>query len=232
MMLNLTYAQALCLAQEHELENDPNVFLFGPDVGDHKCTFNTTKGLRDRFGDKRIFSTPLSEDALMGVASGAAIAGLRPVLIFIRADFLLLSLSQLARAGCVRYLSGGAISCPVTIRAVIGKSWGNGPEHTKFVYPMLKYVPGVKVVVPSTPQEAYSLSRAAIRANDPVAVFEPRWLFSQRDDVDTELKMELDKHKHLWCEDPPTPTTQPLEDLYYIKKFGVNLRDETFRGPF
>ncbi len=231
-MLNLTYAEALCLAQEHEMEQDENVFLYGLDVGDHKCTFGSTKGLCQKFGSKRVFSTPLSEDALTGVGIGAAISGLRPVQIHIRADFLLLCMNQLANmAGNIRYLSGGKLSCPMTVRAVIGKGWGQGSQHSKEIYTLFRHLPGLKVIVPATPQDAYSDLRAAIRANDPVLCFEPRWLYGQRGNVNVDKKGDLNKYAHLWCDYPPVPTCRPLETAWYKMRYGVEMMDD-FKGPF
>lgn len=234
MKLNCTYVEALCLAQKEAMSEDENVFIYGPDCGDHKMTFNSTKDLKKQFGERRVFSTPLSEDALLGIGVGAAISGLRPINVFIRADFILLSLNQLARAGIVRNYSAGKLQCPITIRAIIGRSWGNGAEHTKDVYPMFKFLPGIKVIVPSTPQEAYSGLKAAIKSNDPVVCMEPRWLYSHNAEVNTELSIPLENWKHLWCDLPPTPTTKPLEIEYYKMKYGVETDSQmdNFRGPF
>ena len=111
MKKTLSYPEAIALAQCEEMEKDPNVFVFGLDVADHKEIFGTVEGLLKKFGPKRVFSTPLSEDAMTGVAIGAAISGLRPIHIHIRADFLLLAMNQLGNmAGNIRYLSGGKLS--------------------------------------------------------------------------------------------------------------------------
>lgn len=234
MKSEMTYVEALCLAQEHEMETNKNVFLYGLDVGDHKCTFGSTKGLKEKFGKERVFSTPLSEDALTGIGIGAAVSGLRPIYIHIRADFLLLCMNQLGNvAGIVRYYSGGILNCPLTIRAVIGGGWGQGSQHSKTIYQLFKYLPGIKIILPSTPQEAYSGLRAAIQANDPVICFEPRWLYDTKDMVDTEAKIPLEKWKHLWCEEPPMPTTRPLETEAYKLRYGKEVENfRTFKGPF
>lgn len=234
MKLNITYREALRLAQEDAMAKDENVFLYGLDVGDHKETFGSTTGLKKRFGEKRVFATPLSEDANCGLGIGAAIAGLRPVNIHIRADFLLLCMNQLANiAGNVSYYSLGRLSCPLTIRAIIGKSWGQGAQHSKEIYPLFKHLPGLKVIVPSTPQEAYSGLRAAIEDNNPVLCFEPRYLYENAGEVDTELSIPLDRWKHLWCDHPPTPTAKHLENEYYKMRFGVEHGEmKDFKGPF
>jgi pyruvate/2-oxoglutarate/acetoin dehydrogenase E1 component len=187
MKLKTTFREALCLAQLHAMERDASVLLYGLDVGDHKDTFGSTKGLKQKFGENRVIATPLSEDALCGMGIGAAIAGLRPVNIHIRTDFLLLCLNQLANiAGNVSYYSNGQLKVPLTIRAVIGRGWGQGAQHSKEVYQMFKYIPGVKVVIPSSVQDAYSLLYESIFDNNPVVFFEHRWLYDIEGQLDTE----------------------------------------------
>ncbi len=234
-MMKITYREALCLAQYNAMQEDPNVFLYGLDVGDHKDTFGSTKGIKAKFGQKRIFASPLSEDSLCGFGIGAAIAGLRPVNIHIRADFLLLCMNQLANiAGNISYFSNGKSKCPLTIRAIIGKSWGQGAQHSKEIYPLFKHIPGIKVIVPSTPQEAYSGLLMAIRDNNPVLCFEPRYLYENEGAVDTTVEIPLEKWKHLWCDHSPTPTARHLEKEYYLRRFGVDgdQMGKDFKGPF
>lgn len=250
MKLKTTFREALCLAQKHAMEKDENVFLYGLDVGDHKETFGSTIGLKKQFGSKRVFATPLSEDALCGLGIGAAIAGLKPINIHIRADFLLLCLNQLANiAGNVSYYSNGKLKCPLTIRAVIGRGWGQGAQHSKEIYQMFKYIPGIKVVVPSSVQDAYSLLLASIMDPNPVVFFEHRWLYDVEGEVDTEKVMSLQqvgenilgvpacgwevieqkdsaeitwdhKGRYYECRLPPVPTCRHLEDEYYRMRYG------------
>lgn len=197
MKLKTTFREALRLAQEHAMEKDENVFLYGLDVGDHKETFGSTVGLKKKFGKKRVFATPLSEDALCGLGIGAAIAGLRPVNIHIRADFLLLCMNQLANiAGNVAYYSNGKLSCPMTIRAIIGRGWGQGAQHSKEVYQLFQTIPGIKIVVPSSVQDAYSLLYASIMDPNPVVFFEHRWLYDVEGELDTDSKKILENNYH------------------------------------
>ncbi len=196
MKLKTTFREALCLAQEHAMQQDENVFLYGLDVGDHKDTFGSTKGLKKKFGEKRVFATPLSEDVLCGLGIGAAIAGLRPVNIHIRADFLLLCANQLSNiAGNVAYYSNGKLQCPLTIRAIIGRGWGQGAQHSKDIYQMFSTIPGLKIVVPSSVQDAYSLLRASIFDNNPVLFFEHRWLYDVEGELDTEAEVNYGESK-------------------------------------
>src|SRR5580658_189115 len=124
---NLRYVDAINEALAQALEADPRVFVFGLDVDDHKGIQGSTKGLPQRFGAERVFGTPLSEEAMTGVAIGAAMAGLRPVHVHIRMDFLMLCMNQLVNmAAKSRYMYGGQVRVPMVVRSMIGKSWGQG----------------------------------------------------------------------------------------------------------
>ena len=131
---------------------DPSVVLFGLDVDDPKAIQGTTRGLVEKYGPARVFGTPLSEDAMTGVAIGMALAGLRPIHVHIRMDFLMLAMNQLVNvAAKSRYMYGGRASVPLVVRSMIGKSWGQGAQHSQGLYSFFMHVPGLKVVAPSTP---------------------------------------------------------------------------------
>ncbi|MDP3723066.1 MAG: transketolase C-terminal domain-containing protein [Candidatus Omnitrophota bacterium] len=181
----MTFRRALSLALEQEMETDPNVFVFGLDVPDHKRIYGSTEGLVERFGKHRCFGTPLSEDAMTGVALGAAISGLRPVHVHIRVDFLLLAMNQIANMiSTLRYMSGGTLAIPLVIRAVIGRGWGQSAQHSKSLHSVFAHLPGLKVVMPASPQDAYSLLRASVRDDNPVIFLEHRWLYEVEGEVD------------------------------------------------
>ena len=188
----MTFRDALNLALVREMESDPSVFVFGLDVPDHKRIFGSTKGLVERFGRKRCFGTPLSEDAMTGVALGAAVSGLRPVHVHIRADFMLLAMNQIINmVSNLRYMSGGKLAIPLVIRAIIGRGWGQAAQHSKSLHGVFAHIPGLKVVLPTTPQDAYSLLRSAIRDDNPVIFMEHRWLYDIRDRVDESCDVPL-----------------------------------------
>ena len=192
MKPSITFAEALNLALVREMESDPDVFVFGLDVPDHKRIFGSTRGLVEKFGAERCFGTPLSEDAMTGVALGAAIAGLRPVHVHIRADFVLLGMNQIGNMlSNLRYMSGGRLSSPLVIRAVIGRGWGQSAQHSKSMHGVFAHFPGLKVVLPTTPQDGYSLLRSAIRDDNPVLFLEHRWLYDIAGVVDEEEKIPL-----------------------------------------
>lgn len=188
----LSFRESLNLALIREMENDPSVFVYGLDVPDHKRIFGSTKGLVEKFGQERCFGTPLSEEAMTGVALGAALSGLRPVHVHIRADFMLLAMNQIANMiSNLHYMSGGRLKVPLVIRAVIGRGWGQSAQHSKSMHSMFAHLPGIKVVLPTTPQDAYSLLRAAIRDDNPVIFMEHRWLYDVEGEVDDEEVVSL-----------------------------------------
>lgn len=173
------YAEALCEAFELELQRDPAVFLFGLDVDDHKAIQGSTKDLQKKFGADRVFCTPLSEDAMTGVAIGAAMAGLRPIHVHIRMDFLLLCMNQLINmAAKAHYMYNGQVKVPLVVRAMIGRSWGQGGQHSQALYPLFMHVPGLKVVAPTNAYDAKGCMISAIRDNNPVIFIEHRLLYS------------------------------------------------------
>jgi pyruvate/2-oxoglutarate/acetoin dehydrogenase E1 component len=176
----LSYVEAVREATDLEMARDPSVIVFGLDVDDPKAIQGTTRGLLDRHGPARVFGTPLSEDAMTGTAIGMALAGLRPIHVHIRMDFLMLAMNQLVNvAAKSRYMNGGQVALPLVVRAMIGKSWGQGAQHSQGLYSFFMHVPGLKVVAPATPHDAKGCLIAAIRDDNPVIYVEHRLLHSQ-----------------------------------------------------
>ncbi len=187
MKQTITFRQALNQALAREMESDSSVFVFGLDVPDHKRIYGSTVGLVEKFGKRRCFGTPLSEEAMTGVALGAALSGLRPVHVHIRADFVLLGMNQIANmVSNLTYMSGGRLRVPLVIRAMIGRGWGQSAQHSKSLHSLYAHFPGLKVVLPTTPQDAYSLLRSSIRDDNPVIFLEHRWLYDISGEVDDE----------------------------------------------
>ncbi len=183
----ITYCEALNEAMIQEMERDPNVFVYGIGVPDHKKVFGSTANILEKFGPKRCFDTPISEDSMTGVALGAAINGLRPIHVHIRVDFLLLAMNQLANVvSSYCYGLGGKKGAPLVIRAIVGRGWGQGFQHSKSVHATFAHIPGLKVVLPTTPSDAKGLLIAAIRDDDPIVFIEHRWLYWQTGDVPIE----------------------------------------------
>src|SRR5207245_10778361 len=145
---------------------------------DAKGRFGTTRGAFEQFGPGRVFDTPLSEAALTGVAAGAAISGMRPLLVHARNDFLLLTMDQIVNnAAKWRYMSGGKLRVPFTIRASIGRGWGQAAQHSQSLQAMFAHVPGLQVIMPATPGDAKGLLMTAYSTDSPVLCLEHRWLY-------------------------------------------------------
>jgi len=183
----ISYREAIREALTQEMERCPDVFVYGIGVPDHKGIFGSTMGLAEKFGKDRCFDTPLCESAMTGFGMGAAISGMRPVHVHMRADFMLLAMNQLANmVSSYRYVSGGKLEVPMVIRAVIGRGWGQGIQHSKSMHSVYAHIPGLKVVIPTTVYDAKGLLISAIRDNNPVIVMEHRLLYDSVDEVPEE----------------------------------------------
>lgn len=175
-----SYVAAINEALALALDGDPSVFVLGQGVDDPSSMFGTTRGLQARFGRGRVFDTPLSEEAMMGVAAGAAMNGMRPVYMHNRPDFVLLAFNQLVtHASKFHFMDNGQTTVPMVVWAAIGRGWGSGAQHSQAIQGMLLGVPGLKIVMPSTPHDAKGLLLSAIMDNNPVCVFEHRWLMKK-----------------------------------------------------
>lgn len=183
-MRTLTFAKAICEATAVCMQRDSSVFLMGLGVPDPKGTFGTTLGLKEEFGDERVFDIPTSENGMTGIAIGAAITGQRVIMTHQRVDFALLTIEQLVnQAAKWHYMFGGQASVPIVVRMVIGRGWGQGPQHSQSLQAMFAHIPGLKVVMPATPSDAKGLLIASVEDNNPVMFLEHRWLHSLEDQV-------------------------------------------------
>lgn len=173
----ISFGQAVNEAITLAMEQDPGVICYGLGTTDPKGIFGTTSGLRERFGDARVFDMPTSENAMTGVAVGAALAGLRPVMTHQRLDFFLLAMDQLVNAAAKwHYMFGGQQSVPITIRLIVGRGWGQGPTHSQNLHAWFAHIPGLKVVMPATADDAKGLLLESIFDSNPVVFLEHRWL--------------------------------------------------------
>jgi len=177
-MKTLKYSDALRAALAQAMEADPTIVVMGIGVDDHKAVFGSTKDLVGRFGRARVFDTPISEAAMTGVALGAALNGLRPVHIHIRTDFLYLAMDQLFNmAAKWRSMFGGRAGAPLVVRAVIGRSWGQGAQHSQALQSFFMHVPGIRVAMPTTAAEGQGLLLSALTSADPAILIEHRLLY-------------------------------------------------------
>lgn len=180
----LSYAQSVREGLEQAMEHHSNVIVIGEGVPDPKAIFNTTLGLREKFGSDRVFDMPLAENGVTGVCIGAALSGLRPVLVHQRIDFALLSMDQLVNnAAKWSYMFNGKASVPIVVRMIVGRGWGQGPQHSQSLQAMFAQVSGLKVVMPTSAHDAKGLMISAIEDNNPVLFIENRWLHHICDNV-------------------------------------------------
>jgi pyruvate dehydrogenase E1 component beta subunit len=180
----ISFSQAIREAQSEAMKIDKKVFIFGLGVDKTAHIFSTTKDLKQRFGKNRIFDTPASEQALTMFAAGAANANMRPILIHQRLDFMIYTFDQLINwIALWSFKSSGKSKMPLVIRAVVGRGWGQGPQHAKCLHSMFAHVPGLKVVMPSSPSEAKGLLLSSIFSNDPVIFIEYRSLYNSKEFV-------------------------------------------------
>lgn len=182
--------QAVAQAIGDEMRDDPSVVVWGEDVGAAGGVFKATVGLHEEFGE-RVRDTPISEMGFLGAAAGAAATGLRPVVEIMFMEFLGVALDQLVtEAAQFPYLSGGRYQVPLTVRCSAGAGLGFGAQHSQMLERWLIGTPGLKVVVASSSQSAYEVTRAAIRDDGPVMVIEPRRLYADRGELDTSAAIQ------------------------------------------
>lgn len=183
-MPNMTFAQALNDAHKAEMQRDPNIYVAGEDVGIYGGIFGVTAGLLDQFGDKRVKDTPITESAIIGTAVGAATVGLRPVIELMFVDFIGVALDQLYnQAGKMKYMFGGKAKIPMVMRTACGAGIGAAAQHSQCLEALFMHLPGLKVVMPSTPYDAKGLLIAAIRDDNPVVFLEHKMLYAMEGEV-------------------------------------------------
>lgn len=174
----LFYREAIREALAQAMEKDQSVYILGEGVDDATGIFGTTLDLHKKFGRQRVFDIPVAENGMTGVAIGSAITGMKPIFVHMRMDFLLMSMDQIVNhAAKWRYMFGGRLRVPLTIRAIIGRGWGSAAQHSQSLQALFTHIPGLKVVMPSTPYEAKGLLISSINDEDPVIFIEHRWLY-------------------------------------------------------
>jgi len=173
----ITYAEAVREAQDLCLSEHDKSYIMGLGVPDPKGIFGTTTGLQELYGVDRVFDTPLSENAMTGVAIGSAITGLRPILTHQRLDFALVSMDQIVnQAAKWHYMFNGKMTAPLLIRMIIGRGWGQGPQHSQNLKAWFAHIPGLRVLAPSTPKDAKGMIISGLKDNSPTIIIEHRWL--------------------------------------------------------
>lgn len=176
-MRTLKFFEAIREATDQAMAADSSVYIMGLGVPDPKRIFGTTGGLLEKYGPERVLDMPTSENAMTGVAIGSAIGGMRPIMTHQRVDFFLLAMDQLINnAAKWRVMFAGQMKVPLVIRLIVGRGWGQGPQHSQTLHSLFAHIPGLHVVAPSTPYDAKGLLLSAIAGDDPVVYLEHRWL--------------------------------------------------------
>ncbi len=187
-MRRLSYAQAINEALHQKMASDERVILIGQGVKSPWYVGNTAVGLVERFGEERVIDTPVSENSISGIAVGAALAGLLPVLVFPRMDFMLYAMDQIINhAANWHYMFGGQLSIPLTIWGIINRGGEQAAQHSQSLQAVFAHIPGLKVVMPSTPYDAKGLLLSAIEDQNPVVFIDERWLYQDTGDVPQDL---------------------------------------------
>lgn len=182
-----TVTEALQEAIHEEMERDDEVFLHGIDVADRGGSFSVSEGLLDDFGPNRVRDTPISESAIVGTGLGAAAAGLRPIVEIMYSDFMGVAFDQIMnQVALMRYMFGGKLDIPLTIRTADGGGFSAAAQHSKTLHSLIMHLPGIRVVNASTPYDAKGLLKAAVRHDDPVFFFEHVNIYNKKSQVPTE----------------------------------------------
>lgn len=190
MSREITYAQAIAESLVQGMDHDPSVFVFGLGVDDYKGIFGTTREAFLKFGSARVFDTPASENALTGIAIGAALNKKRPVLVHARNDFMFLALDQMINnAAKWKYTYAGKSTAPIVVRGIIGKGWGQGPTHSQSLQSIFAHFPGIVVAMPSNAADIKGITLQALRSDAPVVILEHRSLY--------DLKMDVPKNYYI-----------------------------------
>lgn len=190
MSSNSTFAQKILASYEDLMDRDEKVVAFGLGINDPKGVFGTTLGLAEKFGRRRVFDIPTSENALTGVGVGLAIGGYKPILCHQRFDFALLSVDQLVNSAAKwHFMFGQQFTVPLTVRMIIGRGWGQGPTHSQCYHSWFEQVPGLKVVVPSRAETVASLFKQSVLDPNPVIFIEHRWLHGLESDSDRGVEL-------------------------------------------
>ena len=186
-MREIKYSEAILEATDFSLGNDPSVMVVGLGVPDPKGIFGTTKGLQEKYGDSRVMDMPTSENGMTGIMIGASLNGYRPILTHQRVEFALLSIEQIVnQAAKWFYLNAGQQNVPIVIRMIIGRGWGQGPQHSQSLESWFAHIPGLKVVMPSNSYDAKGLLISSVEDDNPVIFIEHRWLHNTFDNVPSE----------------------------------------------
>ena len=181
---DITFSQAINEALAEEMRRDESVFIIGEDVAEAGTPFKVLSGLVEEFGTERVIDSPISESGFTGIGVGAAMTGMRPVVDIMFGDFMTIIMDQIAnQAAKIHYMSGGKLKVPMVVRTNLGASRRSAAQHSQSLHVWLSHIPGLKVILPSTPYDAKGLMKTAIRDDNPVVFFEDKMMFQDKGEV-------------------------------------------------
>lgn len=225
-----TTTEAINLALKDSMKADRKTILFGEGIDDPSSMFGTTKGIKKLFPKNRVFEMPLSENLFIGAAIGASYFGDRVVVNLQRVEFLLLAMEQLINnAAKSSYISHGKLKVPIVIRAVVGRGWGQGPEHSQSLESLFSMIPGLKVAMICFPDDAYHITKNAIFDNNPVVIIESRWCHYNLGKINFKKKtkltsfIKLNNGKDLSIVSNSYTTSECYAIAKFLKKFQINI---------
>lgn len=229
MKRNITFVQSINEAISFSMEVDRSVICFGLGVTDPKGVFGTTIGLENKYGQDRVFDMPTSENAMTGIGIGAALNGIKSIATHQRLDFFLLAMDQLVNGAAKwHYMYGSKLNVPITIRLIIGRGWGQGPTHSQNLQAWFAHIPGLKVVMPSTPSDAKGLLISSILDPNPVIFLEHRWLHNLEGHVpegDYRVPIGVAKNMHegtdITIVSSSYMTIEAMHAAKYLRKYDI-----------
>ena len=227
MLKNKTFSQAIKEGLDQSMRKDKNVIILGQLVDKHAGIFGTTTGLVKKYGKKRVVDFPIAESLMTSSTIGMSLTGLKPVIIHQRLDFSMYAMDALINwISLCKSKSGGKSDLSLTIRAIIGKSWGQGPQHSKSLYQTFAHLPGIKVAVPSNPYDAKGMIINSIFGNTPTIVLENRSLFSMQGPVENKM-FRINESPKLICSGKKLTIVSFGNELQITKRAlkKINLRD-------
>jgi pyruvate dehydrogenase E1 component beta subunit len=230
MTQNMTFTAAINEALHIAMKQDSKVICFGLGVDDPKRIFGTTNTLQEKFGEDRVFDMPTSENGMTGFGVGVSLTGYRPVMVHQRLDFFLLAMDQLVNSAAKwHYMFGGQCSVPIVIRLIIGRGWGQGPTHSQNLHAWFAHIPGLKVVMPTTPSDAKGLLLESIFDDNPVLFLEHRWLHNAEGQVPLgDYRVPIGKTRiaregtDITIVSMSYMTVEALQAAAYLEKFGIS----------
>ncbi len=229
MKRKITFTEAINEALNIAMSKDKKVICYGLGIDDPKRIFGTTKKLKEKFGKNRVFDTPTSENAMTGVAIGLGLNGYKTVMVHQRLDFFLLAMDQLVNGAAKwHYMFGGKKNVPITIRLIVGRGWGQGPTHSQSLHSWFAHIPGLKVVMPTSPSDAKGLLLSSIFDKNPVIFIEHRWLHNLEGYVEkNDYRIDIGKSKTV-CNGKDITivsmsymTIEALRAIKVLKEFGI-----------